>query len=81
MLGKKQKSKTTNHDPIEIPKTFWKHYDNYRRRVICLAVFAEKTGLPPVVLRHYLSMINIPADTCYNVSNKSWSGDSVDDDG
>ncbi len=41
----------------EFPKIFWKYYDLYRRRMITLADFSEKSGLPEDEIVYYLKTV------------------------
>lgn len=42
---------------MEIPKIFWKYYDLFRRKLITLEEFSEKTSLQVGVLVFYLESI------------------------
>ncbi len=62
MLSEKLKDSNASSDNDEIPIAFWKHYDNYRRGIISISMFSEKSGLSPKSLRRYLFQINLPSD-------------------
>lgn len=42
---------------IEIPNTFWKYYDLYRRGQITIQVFATRSGLTKAQIRKYLKSL------------------------
>ena len=41
----------------DIPKTFWKYYDLYRREAISLEEFSIRSNLPKDEIVRYLSVI------------------------
>lgn len=43
----------------EVPKIFWKYYDLFRRNLINLDVFSEKTALQQDTLLFYLREIEV----------------------
>ncbi len=42
---------------VDIPKVFWKYYDLYRRKIITLEEYSEKTHISREMLIYYLSII------------------------
>ena len=54
--------KTTKKDinssnEIVIPKMFWKYYDLYRRQLITMEEFAQKSGIEKDAILFYVSSI------------------------
>ena len=48
---------------IEIPKSFWKYYDLYRREIITLKEFSSSSGLPEKELLKYLELLDKESGT------------------
>ena len=42
---------------MNIPKIFWKYYDQYRRRVITITEYAALTAIDKDVLMKYLAYV------------------------
>lgn len=42
---------------MDIPKSFWKYYDMYRRKRITFAEYVALTGIKAKVLNEYLTFI------------------------
>lgn len=42
----------------ELPKIFWKYYDEYRRKKISLKEYSELTGIKENQLKIYVSKIS-----------------------
>lgn len=46
-----------NQEKMEIPKSFWRYYDLYRRKVISLEEYSIKTELSEEAILKYLFYI------------------------
>lgn len=43
---------------MNIPKIFWKYYDLFRRKLLTIEDFSQKTGLEQNTIRLYLQEIS-----------------------
>lgn len=43
---------------MDIPNSFWKYYDLFRRKIICLEEFSRRSELPVFVVKKYLQEIH-----------------------